>query len=440
MGQMNRRQFLHGVGASALMLAAHKALATPGADPNARFLLIRVNGAMDSTLGLHPVLFNTAGFHPKDLYTGYQGADQPQTRIAGTSISLGPAAAPVAKFAQNMAIIRGINMGPTDLGHPSAMQYISAGRAIEAAPGFVSYLGSALKDGSGVVTNSLLQKGDLPKFRVLLTSELATILPLFLKSDADILSAYAKPPTGLKSYLQLLDNKTQVQKFLEIVEANGRLIDQEIYQAALAAGLTEDAAHSQAQMDGPPDDVVAVASLAAGLARVGQIDIDGEDGGKLDTHSDHVSLHLQSQRNRWKRVAGVLELLQKLDLFGDTLVAVVTEFNRTPGLNNSNGKEHNYPDNAMALFGRGLCGGHVIGDRQLFTTAQGFDHSTWIGKYLDFASGQSVVLKRGDKIPKGVDLIRPPDMWASIISSLNPELLPQLPLGARSLPGLFDKA
>jgi hypothetical protein len=180
-----------------------------------------------------------------------------------------------------------------------------------------------------------------------------------------------------------------------------------------------------------------MASLYSGLSRVAQIDFDRDSGESLDTHTNHERQHAPAQKRRWERIAKFLTQLVKYDLFKDTLVVVITEFNRTPGLNDNGGKDHNYSDNAVAVFGRGVQGGNVVGDRQLFRRADGFPYAYWAGSFLDFGSGQSVKLRKGQTIPQGLDLIRPGDLWKSVAASLDEKLVSLNSEESKILPGLF---
>jgi hypothetical protein len=142
------------------------------------------------------------------------------------------------------------------------------------------------------------------------------------------------------------------------------------------------------------DEDLAFASLYSGIARVVQIDLRTEGEQTLDTHIRHADTHLAAQGTRWERIAKFLSNLRQHDLLKQTLVMVVSEFNRTPGLNANGGKDHNYSDNAVALFGRGVNGGTVIGGRNLFKRSDGFPYAFWAGSFIDFDSGEVVPISK----------------------------------------------
>lgn len=399
-----------------IVLGAQRALAQSTADPNLRFVLIRVDGAMDSTLGLHPVDANVSGIDEKDLYLGYETATIKPIR--NTQITLGPSAEPMVAFAESMAIVRGIHVGPNDLGHPFAVQHMTSGRAQESAPAWTSYIGNHYAaPGNYVITNAALQRGTVQPFPTLLTSVLRSQLTGQSATRSSSLNLYRSRGLGLNRYLEFESQTAKLKKFAEVIEESKKTNTTSV-----------------------PDEDLILASLYSGIGRVAQWDFDRDTGESLDTHTNHQRQHGPAQKRRWDRIAKFLQDLQKYDLYNDTLVAVITEFNRTPGLNDNGGKDHNYSDNAVAFFGRGVQGGKVIGDRQLFKRGDGFPYAYWAGSFLDFRSGESVKLTRGQTIAKGLELIRPGDLWSSVASSLDEKLVHLAGEEALLLPGIFNKA
>lgn len=437
-------------GLSGLLLSAQRALAEPTSDPQARFLLIRVNGAMDSTLGLHPWLGTSQGIAPQDLFLGYSEEQKVLSQIEGTQISLGPSAAKISPFAKQMAIVRGVVVGANDLGHPFALQYMSSGRTQESAPSWTSYLGGQFAaPGTYVVSNSVMTRGNLKPYPILLTSVLrGQVEGLMRPTQPSLLHAYeTAKDTGVARYLDLLKEKDKLAKFLEVYQAS-QALDMETYDSYKSQGKTDAEALQAGHGKSVLDEQIIIASLYSGLCRVAQLDIDVDDGGHLDTHVRHAETHLEAQSKRWDRIARILESLKNYALLENTLVVVVTEFNRTPGLNDNGGKDHNYADNAVALFGRGVNGGKVIGDHTLFKRDSGAAYAFWAGSFIDFAGSGAVVptdknawLPEGGThlIPKGFDLVRPGDIWASVINSLASNLVKELPDEAKVIPSLFIK-
>ncbi|MGE0528677.1 MAG: DUF1501 domain-containing protein, partial [Bdellovibrionales bacterium] len=361
----NRREFLKGLSGltglsvlehvapsalSSLVFGAQRALASPEADPSARFVLFRVHGAMDSTLGLHPHLSSIQGIDPLDLFLGYEGENQPLMNIDGTEISLGPSARVIAPFAKEMAIVRGLYVGPNDLGHPFAIQHMSSGRTQESAPHYSAYIGSHFsQSGAYVVTNAPIQRGQLSSFPTLLTSVLREqLINMAHGKKSSTLSVYANSKHGVTRFLDLQGQRQKLAKFVEILGGQSNEIDQQEYDQQISRGASQEMARARAQAKVLKDEDLAFASLYSGISRVAQIDLRTEEGQTLDTHVQHAQNHLNAQLARWERIAKFLWNLRQHDLLKDTLVVVVSEFNRTPGLNANGGKDHNYSDNAVA--------------------------------------------------------------------------------------------
>jgi len=396
---------------SPFILTAQRALAQTTVDPELRFVLIRVDGAMDSTLGLHPVLTDVSHIDQKDLFLGYDPLKDVFRQ--GGQISLGPSAEPILPFANQMAIVRGIHVGPNDLGHPFAVQHMTSGRTQESAPYWTSYIGNRLSEaGTYVITNTALQRGTVAPFPTLLTSVLRGQMST-PQSRRSSLNLYANKNLGLNRFLEFQAQSEKLSKFSEVIE------------------------RSKKENETVPDEDLIFASLYSGLGRVAQWDLDRDTGESLDTHVNHAAVHANAQKRRWERIAKFLGQLKESDLLKNTLVVVITEFNRTPGLNDNGGKDHNYSDNAVALFGRGVQGGRVIGDRQLFKRGDGFPYAYWAGSFVDFRSGETVNIKRGQAVPRDVELIRPGDIWRTVAASMDEKLAHLAAEEAFLLPGLF---
>lgn len=410
-------------GLSAMTTQAFAASLQEKSDFN--FVLFRVIGGMDSILGIHPWEETSLNLSEKDLYLNYNPATQVMRNVAGTKISLGPSAFCLAPYVKQMAVIRGVYMGASDIGHPAAIQYISSGRAQDTAPHIIGAYGSKLADPSKfVTTNSPVQRGSLESFPILLTQTLKNLGSVADFTTKSLLNYYKRQDLPVQRYLDLLKQKDKLQKFEEI-------------------------RNSQNNSDGKVlDETVALAMLASGLTRVVQLDLVDELH-TLDTHGNHMA-HLGFQQMRWERIANFLKGLSDAGLMEKTLVAVVTEFNRSPGKNASDGKDHNYTDNAVALFGRNVNGGHVAGDHKLYVPLKPDELSFWSGNYINYKTGavtefdvvrQLQVHNTTGKmiLPENVGLIRPADVWATVSNSLDPSLIKNLASDAAVIPGVFKR-
>ncbi len=403
------------LGLAPFVLGASRALAQQSNDPKAKFVLIRVHGAMDSTLGLHPVTTPVSGISEQDLFLGYDPSRLATKRVGGTEIDLGPAAEPIAAFANRMAIARGLFVSPSDLGHPFAIQHMTSGRTQESAPSWAAYAASTWSTpGSFAVTNSILQRGTLKEFPTLITSAIRAQAVNAAKGGASPgLSLYRRRDLSVTKFLDFINEREKLAKFLEVYEQ-----------------ATKDGAEAT-------DADVAFACLYSGFTRAAQIDIDNSGLPSIDTHANHAADHERNQKMRWERIAKFLGQLETAGMLNDTLVVVITEFNRTPGLNGNGGKDHNNSDNAMAMFGRGVNGGKVIGDRTLYKREDGFPYAYWSGQFLDFSTGRSVSVGRDESVPQGLHLLHPADVWRTIAVSLDERLQRYAAPEALLVPGLF---
>ncbi len=430
----NRRDFLKQAALFAMSAApaitglsaiTTRAWAAANAGSDFNFVLFRVIGGMDSLLSIHPWTEDTSKFAEEDLWLTYHRTEVARN-IDGTQISLGPSAAAIAPFAKNMAVVRGVYMGASDLGHPAAIQHISSARTQESAAHLAALFGEKMSDSTRfVVTNTSIQRGNVPPFPVILTQALKEMGDVADFSTTSSLELYQNKSLAVNRYLDLLAQKPKLIKFAEVLRERQRTVP---------------------PADGVLDENIALASLAAGLSRVAQIDLI-DQARDLDTHGGHGN-HREFQRVRWDRIAGFLKGLRENGLMEKTLVAVVTEFNRSPGKNGAAGKDHNYTDNAVALFGRGLEGGRVIGDHKLYLRSEQNPVSLWAGSFLDYKTGkvseldalQAIVAKQNSakfRLPDHVDLIRPTDVWATVAQSLAPPVIKSLAPESRIIPGLF---
>ena len=400
-------------GVSSLLFQAATALEVEEEPTN--FVLLRVLGAMDNTLGLHPWMQKNT-LESRDLFLTDSNTPYAPMAIKDTDITLGPSAFAIAPFAKEMAIVRGIMMGPTDLGHPFAIQYMNSGRTQESAPYWTAYIAAQRNaQRKFVVTNSVIPYGSLQNPSLLLVPVLRQLAKSSWLDGSAALGLIQDKSDFIKNFESLAGNRNRIEKFRKIITDFG----------------------------GKNDEDYVLASIYSGLSSVAQIDI---DCGNLDTHAAHAEEHGPHQKLCWERIGNFLQGLKKLDLFKNTMVAVITEFNRTPGLNESGGKDHNYSDNAIALFGKGIRGGRVVGDRRLYTRADGFSEAYFSGKFIDFGSldhpgsGNIIEVEKSkiSAIPNGAALIRPGDVWATIIHGLDPSLKDRLPKDAKVIPRITD--
>ncbi len=100
---------------------------------------------------------------------------------------------------------------------------------------------------------------------------------------------------------------------------------------------------------------VALAAFKSGLG----ISVTMRTGG-FDTHSDHDNRHIPRLSLILEALDFIFDEAERLDIADQVFVAVGSDFGRTPGYNNGNGKDH-WSINSMMLMGHGVPGNTVIG-------------------------------------------------------------------------------
>ena len=87
----------------------------------------------------------------------------------------------------------------------------------------------------------------------------------------------------------------------------------------------------------------------------------GGAAGAWDAHSGLKANHAKLAAQVDKPLAGLLEDLKQRGLFEETMVVLATEFGRTPGSQNGNGRDHHPYGFSVCLAGGGIRGGVVHG-------------------------------------------------------------------------------
>lgn len=447
MSKINRRNFLKTLGASSLLFSQMSTfplnVLAQGFSENrnkTNFVLFRVIGGMDSLLGLHPWL-DFSKLPEEELFLTYY-PHEVLRKVSGTQIDLGVSALQLQDFVRDMIVIRGVVMGASDLGHPASIQHISAGKTVDTAPHVSSMISQALNgDEKFFITNSVVQKHPRHTYSTILTNSLNGVNFNDLPADTfgSLFSIYKRQDDSLSNFLRFLSQKGKLGLFQKIVEEA---------QAQNQAAFVVSDDYNQVTNTGAtinPENFV-LASLASEFSQVAQIDLVDESR-NLDTHGTHI-MHKEYQKVRWDRIAAFMSNLKRYNLWDNTVVMVVSEFNRSPGKNSTDGKDHNTNDNAIALFGGALNGGRVYGDHQLHLSQATRTASLWTGSYLNFKSGAieniSTLSAAREKttdvqseLPKHINLIRPENVWASILNHFDPSAVSQFGDEINLIPGLF---
>lgn len=392
-----------------------------------------MHGALDAVQGLNPWLGQAPA--ASDLYLAYDplkagtlGDYETIARnVSGTQISLGPSAHALARHAPKLAVVNGIWMGPTDLGHPFAAQYMTSGRTQERAPHAAALVATArIADDRFLVINGPIERGDV-SLKILQTVNIKNGLVDQSGGASGFVRAYTKRGSHLEGHQAFVRNREAIEKY-NVVR---RALTPEKVEPSERNGIVPPI---MTFAGGEHDDIAAVAALSAGLASIVQLDWSLDDGGSVDNHVLYKEIHPVSQRNRWDRFGRFLDRMELLKLLENTLVLAVTEFTRTPAMNSNQGKDHNYSDNSVVFAGAGIKGGTVLGGHRLFGAEGSRSASQLSGEFVDFADGTGTgsgeIFRMNappdqidpERLPKGVDLIRPPDVLKTALELVEPGL------------------
>ena len=100
---------------------------------------------------------------------------------------------------------------------------------------------------------------------------------------------------------------------------------------------------------------VAMAAYRAGITVAVNLDIGG-----FDTHGDHDANHIPRLMQILEGLNFIGDEAERQNIAGNYVVMVGSDFGRTPGYNDTNGKDHWAVSSVMA-FGKGIAGGRVLG-------------------------------------------------------------------------------
>lgn len=363
---MNRREFLKNlnrcywlaVAASTpgiSLLFPEKAFASSGA--RHFFVMIRLEGGWDVTLGLDPIRHSDHGSDQNDIFVEYSL----DNILFAEGLMLGPACAPLVPHVRDIAVINGVFMSGSNVSHESNLDYISTGNSEGGSADLpVEIAQSSTKGPLGIVFSGNLKRAG----RDILGSEIRQVEALKNAMKLEKLEAFLHNGS-MKS-----DLRRAALDFIASADSRARLIES---LEALSGEIAR--AGSSSGSDVVPEmrrsAAVIAASFISGGAVQGQITVRPN----LDTHANHEGQHLQTLTNAFDGVANVFRIFKCVpyegkSLFDYTTFAVVSEFARTPALNAAGGKDHNPLTNSVLLAGAGIRGGQSLGSSRVITRRQ----------------------------------------------------------------------
>lgn len=450
---MQRRQFLQSCGhlllspytvGGLLPFLTPAVFSAESAEDNHFLLVVRVWGAMDSTVGLNPWV---EGSRPDDKDLFLDENYKPLINAGGTQLNLGLAAAGLAPYVRNLSSVHGIYMGTEDLGHPFAQTYITTSKSSPDAPHLIAELAENLRVKAKLEREPILFQGNVNTFDLTQLSK----IPLAILSDQP--GQQSSNSDNFKSpVLNFGGDHPIVRAYRDSLKIDR---DRKVFYRIFAE-LQKRYLKPQKAGDANTDteglqDMALAAAFAGGVTRFAQMDWDYMD--RLDNHTDFAVRHANGQKHVWDRLSKLLKMMSELlhpktkrALFPHHVtVAVLTEFSRTPFRNGNDGKDHNIYDSSILLGGRGIQGGLSIGNHHLFRRDERRLEAQLSGCHIDFKTGAVVRSEEFNtanlnqiRETEVVGLIRPENILRTLtdVFKVDPRLMRLIGLDTRPLPGL----
>jgi uncharacterized protein (DUF1501 family) len=115
---------------------------------------------------------------------------------------------------------------------------------------------------------------------------------------------------------------------------------------------------------------VALAAYRAGIAISANLSIGG-----FDTHGNHDAGHFPRMAEVVEGLGYILDEVERMGIADKVVVMIGSDFGRTPGYNDGNGKDH-WPVTSMMFMGAGIKGNRVVGQTDERHGRMGFDINT----------------------------------------------------------------
>lgn len=284
----------------------------------------------------------------------------------------------VTKYQGQLLVINGIDT--TTGNHDTGTRVVWSGQVAEGYPSFAAVAAASKTPGNplGFITSggyestggltSLTRIGNVDAARRIAypnRRDPANAMSLY-HSDAtwDRINSVQRERLGAMRDAQPLPrlNRGQSALYLARDPAN----DLALLAAALPSNAELNAATNTLVRQG----LVAVAGFKTGLAVAASISIGG-----FDTHGNHDGAHLPQLGSLLAGVDLLYAELVKAGLQDKVVIAVGSDFGRTPAYNAQNGKDH-WNITSMLFMGAGIQGGRVIGGTDDGFKAKTFNPTT----------------------------------------------------------------
>jgi hypothetical protein len=278
------------------------------------------------------------------------------------NISYAPVGANAAffqKWHQNTLVVNGIDMKTN--GHDAGVRHTWSGRLSEGHPSMAAFIAGAYSPNqpmSFLSFSGFDETGGLvARTRAANTDVLARVAYPDRQNPDDELSSFHSPA------VQALIAEFQAKRDEAMIAGQGLPKIRESMRTLFTArsGANELKQLQQYLPDPLPDGAiarqaaVAIAAFRAGICVSANLGIGG-----FDTHGDHDNSHFPRLDEITIGLDFIMEEAARQGVAEKVFVAVGSDFGRTPGYNDGNGKDH-WPVTSMMFMGAGVPGNRVIG-------------------------------------------------------------------------------
>ena len=381
---MNRRSFLQLAAQSGIAVMAPTAFSRPAYAAGRRyegpfFIMIHAGGGWDPTSFCDP----KGSDGPVNINRGFKMAEiapigafkTPPATIDYGANGMKPFDF-VTKYKNQLLVVNGIDT--TTGNHDTGTRVIWSGRVAEGYPGFGAVLAAAKTPGNplGFISSggyeatagltSLTRLGNIDTTqRIAYPNRRDPANPMSLYHTN---ATWDRINQTQRERLVSLRDGTQVPRLHRGQAALYLARDPANDLASLAAALPTQAAINAASNGLLKQAMVAVSGFKSGLAVAANLSIGG-----FDTHGNHDGNHIPQLGTLLAGIDLIMTEITNAGLQNKVVIAVGSDFGRTPAYNAQNGKDH-WNITSMYFELHKTCEIMVICDGVMFSTADGRNH------------------------------------------------------------------
>lgn len=360
---MKRRDFMKLAGAAGLVLAspvASREAQAQDAPPydGPLFIFVGGSGGWDPTSFCDPKGFLTED-EENPMNRTYAAADiDAFGNIPYAPVGYYPDF--VERHYEKMLVINGIDTQTN--GHDSGRRHVGSGKLAEGFPAFGALVAAEHGTGMpmGFITNGFYDDtaGTTARTRVGNLNAFERIAQPNLPNPDDAERGYHTEET-----LQRIQQAQQSR--LEAMRGISKLpkIDKSMGTLHVARGSDNVLGQLLEYIpdDRPDDRLMRQAQLAIAAYRAGACVSANLSTGGFDTHGNHDNNHIPRLNRLFEGVNYVWEEAERQGVADKVIVVIGSDFGRTPGYNDNNGKDH-WSVTSMILMGAGVPGNKLIGE------------------------------------------------------------------------------